>query len=51
MITRKLNPIIYDYNMKGKALKRVEAQRDFSSIVMLDSMSTSMPKRTKLKRC
>ena len=25
-ITRKRNTIIYDYNMRGKVLKRVEAQ-------------------------
>ena len=45
-ITRKRNPKIYDYNMRRKALKRVEVQRDLgvSSLVMLDSMSTSTPR-------
>ena len=37
MITRKLNPIIYDYNMKGKALKRVEAQRDLGVFINCDA--------------
>ena len=36
-ITRKRNPIIYDYNMRGKALKRVEAQRDLGVLVTCDA--------------
>ena len=36
-ITRKRNPIIYDYNMRGKALKRVEAQRDLGVLITCDA--------------
>ena len=36
-ITRKRNPIIYDYNMRGKALKRVEAQRDIGVLITCDA--------------
>ena len=37
MITRKRNPIIYNYNMRGKALKRVEAQRDLGVLITCDA--------------
>ena len=37
-ITRKRNPTIYDYNMRGKALKRVEAQRDLGVLITCDEM-------------
>ena len=36
-ITRKRNPIIYDYNMRGNALKRVEAQRDLGVLITSDA--------------
>ena len=36
-ITRKRNPIIYDYNMRGKARKRVEAQRDLGVLITCDA--------------
>ena len=36
-ITRKCNPIIYDYNMRGKALKRVEAQPDLTVLITCDA--------------
>ena len=36
-ITRKCNPTIYDYNMRGKALKRVEAQRDLGVLITCDA--------------
>ena len=36
-ITRKRNPIIYDYIMSGKALKRVEAQRDLGVLITCDA--------------
>ena len=36
-ITRKRNPIIYDYNMTGKALKRVEAQRDLGVLITCEA--------------
>ena len=36
-ITRKRNPIIYDYNMRGKAIKRVEAQRDLGVLIACDA--------------
>ena len=36
-ITRKRNPIIYDYNMRGKALKSVEAQRDLGVLITYDA--------------
>jgi len=36
-ITRKRNPIIYDYNIRGKALKRMEAQRDLGVLVTCDA--------------
>ena len=45
-ITRKRNPIIYDYNMRGMHLRewRLSVTLAFSSLVMLDSMSTSPPR-------
>ena len=36
-ITRKRNPIIYDYNMRGKALKRVEVQHDLGVLITCDA--------------
>ena len=36
-ITRKRNPKIHDYNMRGKALKRVEAQRDLGVLITCDA--------------
>ena len=36
-ITRKRNPMIYDYNMRGKALKRVKAQRDLGVLITCDA--------------
>ena len=36
-ITRKRNPIIYDYNTRGKAFKRVETQRDLGVLITCDA--------------
>jgi len=36
-ITRKRNPIIYDYNMRSKTLKRVEARRDLGVLITCDA--------------
>ena len=36
-ITRKPNPIIYDYNIRGRALKRVDAQRDLGVLITCDA--------------
>ena len=52
----KHNPIIYDYNMRGKALKRVEAQRDLGVLITCDTrfnehISISTPRSTRLIRC
>ena len=35
-ITRKHTLIIYDYNMRGKTFKRVEAQRDLGVLITCD---------------
>ena len=37
MITRKRNSIIYDYNIRGKALKQVEDQRDLGVLIICDA--------------
>ena len=36
-ITRKRNPIFHYYNMRGRALKRVEAQRDLGVVITCDA--------------
>ena len=36
-VTRKRTPIIYDYNMRGKTLNRVEAQRDLGFLITCDA--------------
>ena len=36
-ITRKRNPIFHYYNMRGRALKRVEAQRDLGVLITCDA--------------
>ena len=37
MITRKRNSIIYDYNIRGKALKRVEDERVLGVLIICDA--------------
>ena len=36
-IMRKCNPIIHDHNMRGRALKSVEAQRDLGVLITCDA--------------